>query len=165
MLPPDHPARAAWAFAEGVDLSPLYAAIKAVEGHPGHPHIDPRLLFALWPYATLDGVGSARELCRLVVRPTPSWDTYGRGHGQGLTPKRLRGPAKRVPGTLSGCGACHPRQAVAPRLGAAAERPGSPARGRVSGGGRAQPLVRLTSLTVQIHANSRALPRRIDSSS
>ena len=67
MLPPDHPARAAWAFAEGVDLAPLYAAIKAVEGHPGHPHIDPRLLFALWLYATLDGVGSARELERLCT--------------------------------------------------------------------------------------------------
>jgi transposase len=65
MLPPDHPARAAWAFAEGVDLAPLYVAIRAVEGHPGHPHIDPRLLFALWLYATLDGVGSARELERL----------------------------------------------------------------------------------------------------
>ncbi len=67
MLPPDHPARAAWAFAEGADLAPLYAAIKAVEGRPGHPHIDPRLLFALWLYATLDGVGSARELERLCT--------------------------------------------------------------------------------------------------
>lgn len=65
MLPPDHPARAAWAFAEGLDLSPLYAAIRAVDGRPGHPHIDPRVLFALWLYATLDGVGSARELDRL----------------------------------------------------------------------------------------------------
>ena len=65
MLPPDHPARAAWAFAEGIDLSPLYAAIRAVEGRPGHPHIDPRVLFALWLYATLDGVGTAREVERL----------------------------------------------------------------------------------------------------
>jgi transposase len=65
MLPPDHPARAAWAFAEGLDLSPLYAAIRATEGRPGHPHIDPRILFALWLYATIDGVGSARELDRL----------------------------------------------------------------------------------------------------
>src|SRR5215213_2208489 len=65
MLPPDHPARAAWAFAEGLDLSPLYAAIKATEGRPGHPHVDPRILFALWLYATTDGVGSARELERL----------------------------------------------------------------------------------------------------
>jgi hypothetical protein len=69
MLPPDHPARAAWAFAEGTDLSPLYAGMKAVEGHPGHPHIDPRLLFALWLYATLDGVGSAPRAGPAVRRP------------------------------------------------------------------------------------------------
>ena len=67
MLPPDHPARAAWAFAEGLDLSPLYAAIKATEGRPGHPHVDPRILFALWLFATIDGVGSARELDRLCA--------------------------------------------------------------------------------------------------
>jgi len=65
MLTPDHPARTAWAFASRLDLTPLYAAIRAVEGHPGRPHIDPRLLFALWLYATLDGVGSARQLRRL----------------------------------------------------------------------------------------------------
>ena len=65
LLPPDHPARPAWAFAAGLDLSPLYADIKAVEGHPGNTPIDPRLLFALWLYATIDGVGSARELDRL----------------------------------------------------------------------------------------------------
>lgn len=65
LLPPDHPARVAWAFATGLDLAPLYDAIKAVEGHPGNTRIDPRLLFALWLYATIDGVGSAREVGRL----------------------------------------------------------------------------------------------------
>ena len=67
MLTPDHPARLAWAFAGRLDLSRLYAAIKATEGRPGHPHIDPRILFALWLYATIDGVGSARELERLCA--------------------------------------------------------------------------------------------------
>jgi transposase len=70
MLTPDHPARTAWAFACGLDLGPLYAAVRAVEGHPGRPHIDPRLLFALWLYATLDGVGSARALRRLCAEHT-----------------------------------------------------------------------------------------------
>ena len=70
MLPDDHPARAAWAFAEGVDLAPLYAVIKAVAGRPGHPHVDPRILFALWLYATVDGVGSARQLDRLCGEHT-----------------------------------------------------------------------------------------------
>jgi transposase len=65
LLTPDHPARLAWAFTARVDLSGLYGDIKAVEGHPGNTPIDPRLLFALWLYATIDGVGSARELDRL----------------------------------------------------------------------------------------------------
>ena len=50
-----------------MDLSPLYQPIKAVEGHAGRPPIDPKILMALWLYATIDGVGSARqldELCR-----------------------------------------------------------------------------------------------------
>jgi transposase len=65
LLGPDHRARLVWAFVEGLDLGPLYARIKAVEGHPGRPPIDPRILVALWLYATLEGVGSARALDRL----------------------------------------------------------------------------------------------------
>ena len=65
LLPPDHRARLVWAFAEGLDLGPLYAAIKAVEGHAGHPPADPRMLMALWLNATVDGIGSARHLARL----------------------------------------------------------------------------------------------------
>ncbi len=65
LLPPDHRARFVWAFAERLDLSALYGAIKAVEGRPGHPPADPRVLLALWLYATVEGVGSARELDRL----------------------------------------------------------------------------------------------------
>ena len=65
LLPPDHRARFVWRFAERLDLSALYGAIKAVEGHPGHPPADPRILLALWLYATVEGVGSARELDRL----------------------------------------------------------------------------------------------------
>src|SRR5919199_470438 len=65
LLPADHRARFVWAFAERLDLSALYGAVKAVEGHPGHPSVDPRILLALWLYATVEGVGSARELDRL----------------------------------------------------------------------------------------------------
>jgi transposase len=54
-----------WNFVEGLDVSALVAAVKAVEGRPGHPPADPRILLALWLYATADGVGSARELARL----------------------------------------------------------------------------------------------------
>lgn len=62
----DHAVRAVWAYVEQVDLTALYEAIRAVEGAPGRPPIDPRILLALWLYATLDGVGSARELDRLT---------------------------------------------------------------------------------------------------
>ena len=65
LVPVEHRARLVWAFAERLDLAPLYARIKAVAGHPGHPPADPRLLVALWLYATLEGVGSARALARL----------------------------------------------------------------------------------------------------
>jgi transposase len=65
LLGPDHRARLVWAFVEGLDLGPLYTQIKAVEGHPGRPPIDPAILVALWLYATLEGVGSARALDRL----------------------------------------------------------------------------------------------------
>jgi transposase len=67
LLPPDHMVRTVWAFTLQLDLTPLYATIKAVEGHVGNTPIDPRILFALWLYATLDGVGSARELERLTT--------------------------------------------------------------------------------------------------
>jgi|HubBroStandDraft_6_1064221.scaffolds.fasta_scaffold200377_1 transposase len=65
LLAGDHLARTVVAFVAQMDLSALYAAIRAREGAPGHPPPDPRLLVALWLYATIDGVGSARELARL----------------------------------------------------------------------------------------------------
>jgi transposase len=65
LLSEDHRARAVWDFVEGLDLSALYDAILAVEGHAGRPAIDPAILVALWIYATSEGVGSARALERL----------------------------------------------------------------------------------------------------
>jgi transposase len=64
LIPPDHTARLVWELVQGLDLTPLYAQIKAVEGHAGRPPIDPRILVALWLYATEEGVGKARELYR-----------------------------------------------------------------------------------------------------
>jgi transposase len=61
----DHPVRAVWAFVEGLDLSALHDVIKAREGQPGHPPASPELMLALWLWATIDGVGSARQLDRL----------------------------------------------------------------------------------------------------
>lgn len=62
----DHPVRVVWTYVEQADLAELYDAVRAVEGAPGRPPIDPKILLALWLYATLDGVGSARELDRLT---------------------------------------------------------------------------------------------------
>jgi len=67
LIPQEHSVRIIWDYALQADLSSLYQQIKAVQGHAGRPPIDPRILFALWLYATLRGVGSARlldELCR-----------------------------------------------------------------------------------------------------
>ena len=61
----DHPARVIWAYVEQLDLRVLEDAIKARAGTPGHPMMAPRLLLALWLYATSEGVGSARALARL----------------------------------------------------------------------------------------------------
>lgn len=65
LLPEDHPARLVWEYVEGVDVSPLYAPIRSVKGRAGRDAADPKILLALWLYATLDGVGSAREVDRL----------------------------------------------------------------------------------------------------
>jgi transposase len=61
----DHSARVIWRYVEGLDLSELEDRIKARGARPGHPATAPRLLLALWLYATSDGVGSARALERL----------------------------------------------------------------------------------------------------
>jgi transposase len=65
LLPEDHRARIVWAYVEGLDLTPLYQSIQAVEGEAGRPATDPKILLALWLYATVEGVGSARALARL----------------------------------------------------------------------------------------------------
>lgn len=68
LLAPDHAARTVWAFVLTMDLAPLYAGIKSVAGRGGAPAIDPAILVALWLWATIDGVGSAREVDRLCER-------------------------------------------------------------------------------------------------
>lgn len=68
LLPSDHRARIVLSFVEGLDLSALYAAIKSRAGEPGRPPPDPAVLLALWLYATIEGVGSARQLDRLAQR-------------------------------------------------------------------------------------------------
>jgi transposase len=67
-LPADHGARAIWSALEKLDLWRFYAPIAAREREPGRPAIDPRILIALWLYATSQSEGSAREVARLCER-------------------------------------------------------------------------------------------------
>jgi transposase len=69
---PEHAVRNVWAFVERLDLSALYGEIGSVEGGVGRAAIDPKILMALWLYATVDAVGSAREIERL----TETHDAY-----------------------------------------------------------------------------------------
>ena len=64
-LDPDSQARVVWSLVCRLDLDAWLKEIKAVERHVGRDATDPRLLVALWVFATLRGVGSARELERL----------------------------------------------------------------------------------------------------
>ena len=66
LLPEGHRARLVWAYVERQDLKGFYRGIRAVEGGVGRAAIAPEILLALWLYATIDGVGSARELARLT---------------------------------------------------------------------------------------------------
>jgi transposase len=65
LIASDHPARVIWDYVQRLDLSSLEQAVRAREHTPGQAPASPRLLLALWLYATSEGVGSARALARL----------------------------------------------------------------------------------------------------
>ena len=65
LLEADHRARLVWAAVAGLRLDGWLNEIKAVEGNVGRDATDPRLLVALWVYATLEGIGSARKVAEL----------------------------------------------------------------------------------------------------
>jgi transposase/ribosomal protein L34 len=71
MIPKDHRVRAVWAYVDALNLKPLYEKIQAVEGGAGRDAVDPKILMALWMFATIEGVSSARHLARLCQRDLP----------------------------------------------------------------------------------------------
>jgi len=71
LLEAEHPVRVVWAAVCTLDLKSWLGEIKAVKGHVGRDATDPRMLVALWVFATLKGVGSARELARLCKECLP----------------------------------------------------------------------------------------------
>ncbi|WP_145078118.1 IS1182 family transposase [Aureliella helgolandensis] len=64
MLPRDHRARIVWSFVKTLDLEPLYEKIVVTKSTVGRNSIAPEILVSLWLLATLDGIGTARELGR-----------------------------------------------------------------------------------------------------
>ena len=62
----DDRVRSVWAFVQSLDLTPLHEGVRSREGSAGRPATDPAILLCLWLYATLENVGSARELERLT---------------------------------------------------------------------------------------------------
>ncbi len=67
LLPAEHLARLIWAVVERLDLAAFYRGIKVVEGGSGQPATDPKILVALWLYATTQGEASGRQINRLCV--------------------------------------------------------------------------------------------------
>lgn len=68
VLPETHRARSVWRVVEGLDLSEFEESIGSRGSRAGRPAIDPKVLLAVWLYATSEGVGSARHLSRLCER-------------------------------------------------------------------------------------------------
>jgi transposase len=66
LVPEDHPVRAIWELLGRLDLSAFYRSIKVALDRPGRPASDPQVLLALWVYATVEGIGSARRLAKLT---------------------------------------------------------------------------------------------------
>jgi transposase len=71
LVSPGHPVRVVAAVVEKLDVSGFYEAIQAREGVAGRDTTDPRLLIALWLYACIRGIGSARELARRCEESAP----------------------------------------------------------------------------------------------
>lgn len=62
----DHPARLLARVIEQLDLTALSEKAKVVEGRAGRSLTSPSMLLTLWTYAVSRGIGSAREIARLI---------------------------------------------------------------------------------------------------
>jgi transposase len=65
-LPPTHPARVLWNVVGTLDLGKFLVNAKAVAGKAGRSTLSPAMKLTLWLYAISQGIGSAREIARLV---------------------------------------------------------------------------------------------------
>ncbi len=65
-LPLTHTARILWELLGTLDVAAFTRNTRAVEGRAGRSTSSPRMLLCLWLYAISQGIGSAREIARLV---------------------------------------------------------------------------------------------------
>jgi transposase len=71
LVPAEHEVRTVAAVVEKLDVSAFAEGIEAREGVAGRDATDPALLVALWLYACIRGIGSARELARRCGESLP----------------------------------------------------------------------------------------------
>jgi transposase len=65
-LAPTHAARVLWDVVGTLNLGAFLKGVRAVEGTVGRKTLSPQIKLTLWLYAISTGVGSAREIARLV---------------------------------------------------------------------------------------------------
>ena len=107
LLPAGDPARVVWEFVRKLDLTEFYADIRAGAGPVGRAPVDPAILLALWLLATLDGIGSAREVAVLSTRHlADEWLCGEVGVNPHLlsAPSRVNGGGRRAPSGWKRCG-------------------------------------------------------------
>jgi transposase len=68
MIRADHLVRTVVKYVDSLDLTELYDQIKATRNRAGRDPIDPRILFSLWLFATLEGENSGRRIAVLTER-------------------------------------------------------------------------------------------------
>jgi len=71
LVSPSHQVRTVWQVVATMDLTAFLEPIQARVGIGGRDSTDPHLLVALWLYASIRGIGSAREVARLCLECRP----------------------------------------------------------------------------------------------
>lgn len=66
LIAADHKARAIWELVGKMDLSRFSEPLRTAQGMAGRPAWDRRLLVSVWVYAYSEGMGSAREIERIM---------------------------------------------------------------------------------------------------
>ena len=74
LIPADHKARAIWELVSKMDLEAFIEPLRTTVGDVGRPAWDPCLLVSLWVYGYSEGIGSAREIERVMEwEPGMQW--------------------------------------------------------------------------------------------